>query len=65
MSVLLALISGLLAGLCLKGININITHKHEQPEQPKEEPKYNESMAGYLDPQVMEYYAKTQGKNKW
>lgn len=63
MAVLLALASGLFAGLCLKGININITHKHEQVKQEK--PTYNESLVDLLPNNVKQYYHENSGQNKF
>jgi hypothetical protein len=61
-----ALCLGLVVGYFAKGINITITHKHEQPEKPKEEkPKYNESMVGYLPAEVQQYYQQTNGMNRF
>jgi hypothetical protein len=54
---------GVVVGCTTKGININITHKHEQPEPKKQE--YNESMAKYLPAEVQQYYQQTKGMNKF
>lgn len=66
MAVLLAIILfvlGLVAGLLFKGINISITHKHEQPKQ--EAPKYNESLVDLLPNNVKQYYHENNGQNKF
>jgi hypothetical protein len=63
---LIGLVCGGILGAMWKGINITITHKHAQPEKPKEEkPKYNESMVGYLPAEVQQYYQQTNGMNKF
>jgi hypothetical protein len=56
----------LFACFLLKGvnININITHKHEQPKQP-ETPKYNESMVDLLPNNVKQYYHENNGRNNF
>ena len=46
-----------------KGININITHKHEQPKQ--EAPKYNESLVDLLPNNVKQYYHENNGQNRF
>lgn len=57
------IICGIIFPLLLsKGITINIVHK---PVETVDKPKYNESLAGMLPPEVQEYYGNTQGQNKW
>ena len=63
MALLLALSLGLIAGLLVKGININITHKHEQPKQEK--PTYNESLVDLLPNEVKQYYHDNSGQNRF
>ena len=63
MAVLLAIVLGLFAGLLYKGINITITHKHEQPKQEK--PTYNESLVDFLPNDVKQYYHENNGQNRY
>jgi hypothetical protein len=61
MAILLAFVLGLIIGLVLKGININIVHKSvDSVGKPKE---YNQSLAPLLPPEVQNYYNTTQGQN--
>jgi cell division protein FtsN len=64
MAILLtAFVLGLIVGLVLRGVNINITHKHEQPKQEKQE--YNESLVDLLPSNVKQYYHENSGQNKF
>jgi hypothetical protein len=62
MTIIIAFVLGLLAGVIPKGIHIHI-HKPEQKKQEKE--GYNESMAKHLPPEVQNYYQSTGGANKF
>ena len=63
MALLLAILLGLLVGLFVNGINITITHKHEQPKQEK--PTYNESLVDLLPNNVKQYYHENNGQNRF
>jgi hypothetical protein len=60
MTIIVAFILGLLAGVIPKGIHIHINHKQDQTKV-----EYNESMAGMLPKEVQEYYHSTNGANKF
>jgi cell division protein FtsN len=54
---------GLIVGLVLSGVNINITHKHEQPKPTNQE--YNESLVDLLPNDVKQYYHENNGRNNF
>jgi hypothetical protein len=55
---------GLASGLLLQGININITHKHDQPKNPKKQ-EYNESLVDLIPNNVKQYYHENNGRNNF
>ena len=57
-SLVLVFALGLIVGLLHKGIHIHV----DKSDLPKKE-GFNESMAGYLPPEVQNYYSQTKGQN--
>ena len=64
MTIIIAFVLGLLAGVIPKGIHIHV-YKSAQQTKKKENEAYNESLAGYLQPEVQNYYQETQGFNRF
>lgn len=63
LALLCCLIFGYMAGILQKGIKIDI-HTNKAPEAPKK-PKYNQSMADFLDPDTRNYLDQHNGQVKF
>jgi hypothetical protein len=62
MTIIIAFVLGLLAGVIPKGIHIHVHKPVETVDKPKE---YNPSLSHLLPPEVKNYYHSTQGKNQF
>lgn len=63
MTIIVVFALGLLAGAIPKGIHIHI-HK-EQQKQEEKKVEYNESLTKMLPQEVQQYYASTNGQNRF
>jgi cell division protein FtsN len=61
--IIVTFVLGLLIGMVINGIHINIIHKHEQPKPTNQE--YNESLVDLLPNDVKQYYHENNGRNNF